>query len=97
MRRRNTESIGEVLRQFFDENAFIRTKLAESRVISGWGQLFGAVVSSYTSNIYLRNNVLHVHLNSSVLRSELMMSKEKIIANLNVHAGMDVVKDIIFR
>jgi predicted nucleic acid-binding Zn ribbon protein len=97
MRRKNTESIAEVLRQFFEENAFIKTKLAESRVVSGWGKMFGAVVSSYTTNIYLRNNVLYVHLNSSVLRSELLMSKEKIIANLNVHAGMNVVKDIIFR
>ncbi|MDH6354899.1 putative nucleic acid-binding Zn ribbon protein [Dysgonomonas sp. PH5-45] len=97
MRKKNTESIGEVLRQYFEENPFFRKKIAESRVISGWHSLFGATVKSYTTNVYLRNGVLYVHLSSSVLRSELMMAKEKMIKTLNTHAGMDVVADIIFR
>ena len=43
MRKRNTESIGEVLKQFFEENQFFKRKIAESRVISGWSQLLGDV------------------------------------------------------
>ncbi|MDR1810534.1 MAG: DUF721 domain-containing protein [Prevotella sp.] len=97
MKRQNTESIGEAIRHFFEENSFLKVKLAESRVISGWSTMFGAAVSSYTTNIYLRNNILYVHLSSSVLRSELLMSKEKIIANLNAYADMNVVNDIVFR
>lgn len=97
MRKRNTESLGEVLRQFFEENPFFRRKFAESKVITGWGKILGSAVASYTTNIYFRNNVLYVHLSSSVLRAELIMIKEKIISNLNTHVGMDVVQDIIFR
>lgn len=97
MRKRNTESLGEVLKQFFEENSFFKQKLAESRVISGWEKILGRAVTSYTDNIYLRYNVLYVHLTSSVLRAELAMSKDKLITNLNQHAGMDVVKDIVFR
>lgn len=97
MRKRNTESLGEVIRQFFEENPFIRRKLAESRVISGWGKILGASVSSYTTNIYFKNNILYVQLSSSVLRAELMMNKERIIQNLNIHVSMDVVQDIVFR
>lgn len=97
MRKRNTESLGEVLKQFFEENEFFKRKLAESRVISGWAKTLGPVIASYTTGVYLRNNILYVNLTSSVLRSELMMCKEKLIANLNTHAGLDVVKDIIFR
>ena len=41
MRKRNTESIGEVLKQFFEENAFFKRKLAESRVVTGWPKLLG--------------------------------------------------------
>lgn len=97
MRKRNTESLGEVLKQFFEENQFFKRKLAESRVITGWSKTLGPVIASYTTNIYLRNNILYVSLTSSVLRSELMMCKDRLIANLNAHAGLDVIKDIIFR
>lgn len=97
MRKRNTESIGEVLKQFFEENQFFKRKVAESRVVSGWSQLLGSMIASYTTNIYLRNNVLYVSLSSSVLRSELVMAKERLIAKLNEHAGMHIVNDIVFR
>lgn len=97
MRKRNTESIGEVLKQYFEENQFIKKKLAESRAVTGWSKLLGTMISSYTTNIYLRNGVLYVSLNSSVLRSELQMAKDRLISKLNEHAGMHVVNDIIFR
>lgn len=97
MRKKNTESIGEVLKQFFEENKFIKQKLAESRAVTGWGKLLGKSIASYTTNIYLRNGILYVHLNSSVLRSELLMAKERLIIKLNEHAGMHVINEIIFR
>lgn len=97
MRKRNAETIGEVLKQFFEENAFIKRKLAESRVVTGWPKLLGRSIAGYTTNIYLRNGILYVHLNSSVLRAELLMAKERLILNLNQHAGMTVVNEIIFR
>ncbi|MDH6309828.1 putative nucleic acid-binding Zn ribbon protein [Dysgonomonas sp. PFB1-18] len=97
MRKRNTESIGEVLRQYFEENPFFRQKLAESRAVTGWGQLLGSMINSYTTNIYLRNGVLYVSLSSSVLRSELIMAKERLISKINEHAGLHVVNDIVFR
>lgn len=97
MRKHNTESLGEVLRQFFEENPFFQRKLAESRVISDWGKILGSAVASYTTNIYFRNNILYVHLSSSVLRAELIMVKERIVQNLNTHVGMEVIQDIIFR
>lgn len=97
MRKRNTESIGEALRQFFEENQFFRQKLAESRVISGWSQIFGKTVASYTTGVYLRNNILYVQLSSSVLRAELILGKDRLIDGLNKHAKVNVVKDIVFR
>jgi len=97
MRKRNTESIGEALKHYFEENPFFRQKLAESRVVTGWGKILGSVVASYTGDIYLRQNILYVHLTSSVLRAELISCKDKLISNMNNYAGMNVVKDIVFR
>lgn len=97
MRRRNTESIGEVIRQYFEENPFIRRKVAESRAVRGWGALLGKSATNYTTNIYLRNGVMYIHLSSSVLRSELLMAKDRLIEKLNDYAGMHVVDDIVLR
>mgnify|MGYP000854497555 CR=1 FL=1 len=97
MRKKNTESIGEVLRQYFEENQFIKRKLAESRAVTGWSKLLGSMIASYTTNIYLRNGILYVSLSSSVLRSELLMAKERLISKLNEHAGIPVINDIVFR
>lgn len=97
MRRKNTETIGEVLRQYFEENPFIKRKLAESRAIKGWYKLLGQAASSYTTNVYIRNGVMYIHLTSSVLRSELLMAKDRLIENLNKEAGMPIINDIIIR
>lgn len=97
MRKRNTESIGEVLKEFFNENQFLKAKIAESRILSGWATVLGNTVSSYTTNLYFKNGILYVHLSSSVLRSELMLSKDKLISTLNKHAQTDIIKNIIFR
>lgn len=97
MRKRNTESIGEVLKQYFEENPFFRRKLAESRAVTGWSKLLGPMIASYTSNIYYRNGILYVSLNSSVLRSELLMAKDRLITKLNEHAGIHIINDIVFR
>lgn len=97
MRKKNTETIGEALREYFEENPFFRRKLAESRAITGWSKLLGTSIASYTTNIYLRNQILYVHLSSSVLRSELIMAKDKLIEKLNKHAGMEVINEINFR
>lgn len=97
MRRKNTESIGEVLRQYFEENPFIRRKIAESRVITGWKVLLGKSATNYTTSIYLRNGILYVQLSSAVLRSELIMAKEVLKKKLNEYAGMQVIDDIVLR
>ena len=97
MRRKNTESIVEALQQFFSENEFFRKKLGESRILNGWGELMGNTIQSYTTNLYIKNQVLYVHVSSSVLRSELIINKQTLIRKLNKHAGMEAISDIIFR
>ena len=97
MRKKNTESIGEVLKAFFEENQFLKNKTAESRLITGWASLLGETIASYTSNVYFKNGILYVHLRSSVLRAELMMSKDRLITSLNEYTKTDILKNIIFR
>jgi hypothetical protein len=97
MKRKNSQTVGEVLKDFFDDNAGLYEKMLEIRVQRGWGEILGPMIRQYTRNIYVKNHVLYVSLTSSVLRSELMLCREKLIKSLNEYAGSDVIRDIVIR
>jgi predicted nucleic acid-binding Zn ribbon protein len=97
MRKQESKSLGDILSEYFDDNAALKTNLAERRAVEAWKTLLGSGVGEYTRNVYLKRNVLYVQLSSSVLRAELQMNKQNLIDKLNEAAGLNVVKDIVLR
>lgn len=95
MKRTNSQSIGKLLEDFFQENPLLADKLAETRLIDAWKKVLGSLTSQYTTNIYIKKKVLYVKLSSSVLRNELSMCREQLVKNLNKEAGREVINDII--
>ncbi|MDR2138351.1 MAG: DUF721 domain-containing protein [Tannerella sp.] len=97
MRRRNAESIGEILQHFYDEHPLIRQKLQEVRIRRAWGAVLGNMVMHATRNLYVKNRILYVSVNSSVLRNELMLNREGLVRRLNDYAGAEVIRDVVLR
>jgi hypothetical protein len=95
MKRTDSQSIGKLLEAFFESNPVMADKLAETRVINQWNSMNPAI-SRYTVNLFVRNRILYVKLNSSVLKNELMMCREQLIINLNREAGRNVIDNIVF-
>ena len=50
MQRRNTQTLGEVLRDFFEDNTELYEKMMEIRVQRAWGEVLGPTIMpvSYT-------------------------------------------------
>lgn len=96
MRKQNAQDIRELLREFLDDNPNVQSKILENRVVSAWDEVLGPMVKHYTRSVYVRNKVLHVSLNSSVLRNELMMSREKLVKSLNDHCRAEAITEIRF-
>ncbi len=94
MKRSNTKMIGEVLREYIDSLSMGR-KLKESRLEKQWEEVLGKNAASLTRKLYIKKGVLYVYLNSSVLRNELLMMRETIIARINEKAGEELVTKII--
>ncbi|MDR0864767.1 MAG: DUF721 domain-containing protein [Candidatus Symbiothrix sp.] len=95
MKRTDSQSIGKLLEDFFESNPILADRLAETRLVNHWNAMNPAI-SRYTVNLFVRNRILYVKLNSSVLKNELMMCREQLITNLNREAGRNVVDTIVF-
>jgi len=96
MRKRNTELLKDVIGQVLKSNKLDK-KLNEKHLIDAWPLVLGANISQYTTEISIKNRVLHVSLNSSVLRHDLFLSRQEIKKSLNDRAGAEVILDIVFR
>ena len=95
--RRNSQTLGEVLRDFFENSPVLRAKILPLRIQRGWGELLGPMVQQSTTTLYVKNRVLHVSLTSAVLRSELLLCRERLVKSLNEYAEADVIDDIVIR
>ena len=96
MRRSKTISIAEAVSDYIKEMN-LGEKLSEAGVINSWEETVGKAISSRTTKIYIKDHVLFVHLNSSVLRNELLMLREVLREKLNQKARGDIIKEIVLR
>jgi predicted nucleic acid-binding Zn ribbon protein len=96
MRRSKIISLAEAVKDYIKEMN-LGGKLSEVGVINSWEEIVGKAISSRTSKIYIKDHILYVHLNSSVVRNELLMLREVLREKLNEKAGNEVIKDIVLR
>ena len=91
----DAEQIGKLIQQYLRQES-LESPLNEQRLLDAWPQVLGPA-ASYTSNLYIRNQTLYVHLTSAALRQELMMGRELLVRTLNQRVGATVITNIIFR
>ncbi|HLN19712.1 MAG TPA: DUF721 domain-containing protein [Bacteroidales bacterium] len=96
MRRSKTISLSEAISDFIRENN-LGGKLNEVSVINSWEDIVGKAISSRTSKIYIKDHVLYVYLNSSVVRNELLMLRQALKEKINGKVGEELIKDIVLR
>jgi len=96
MRRSKTITLAEAIKDFVNEMG-LNEKLDETSLIASWEEIVGKAISVRTSKIYIKDHILYVHLNSSVVRNELQMFKDSLKNKLNEKAGKLLIKDIVFR
>lgn len=96
MRRSKTISLAEAMKDYIREMN-LEGKLLEVNLINSWEEVVGKAISSRTGKVYIKDQVLYVHLDSSVARNELLMLKEALKEKLNERAGREVIKDIVLR
>lgn len=96
MRKRNTESIRDVIEQFLKQKKLDKP-LFEKKIVDAWPKVLGHSILNYTSEIYVRNKKLYVTLTSAVLRHDLFLSRDNIVESLNKEVGIEVIDEVVFR
>ena len=96
MKRNDAEPIGKLIQKYLRQES-LESPLNEQRLLDSWETVLGPTIMSYTRDLYIRNQVLYVHLTSAALRQELMMGRELLVRNLNQKVGATVITNIIFR
>ena len=72
----------------------IDQEMHEASVLAQWEEIMGAAVAKRTEKKYIRDRVLYIQLNSSVMRDELMQQRSKIVIKINSVSGIDIIDDI---
>lgn len=71
-------------------------KMKELDVIEAWPEMMGIAVANRTKEITIRNKVLYLTMDSSVMRDELSYGKQIIIQRINEKAGFEMITDVWF-
>lgn len=95
MKRTRAVLIGDIVRRYLREEG-LETPLNEYRLVHSWEETVGRGVAAYTRNIYIRNQVLYVHVISPALRQNLQMCREQLVNRLNQNVGAQIIVDIVF-
>ena len=97
MKRTHAQPLGELLQEFYNEHPELRQKILEVHVVRAWGEVLGLSVSKATRSLYVRQGILYVSVDSSVLRNELMLNRAHLVEKLNECAGAAVIREIVVR
>ncbi|MBI9052625.1 MAG: DUF721 domain-containing protein [Bacteroidales bacterium] len=96
MRKKNTQKIDEVIKEYL-KALKIDDKLKEVELIKSWESIVGKTISRSTKNIFIHQRRLYVQLNSSIIRNELFMLREGLKKALNDKVGESIIDDIILK
>lgn len=96
MIRKNTQSLRDIIKQVVKDQ-HLESKLYETRVINIFPEVVCRGISSHTKNLFVKDAVLYVQIDSSVVRNELRLMRQSLISRLNENLGKDIIKDIVFR
>lgn len=96
MKRTHPKTIGEILDEFF-QRPYVARKIAEGHIPDYWREIVGAHIADVTTELRLERGILHVAVNSGVVRKELFYQRDRLAAELNSRAGHDIVRSIVVR
>ena len=96
MRRTKTMLMGDLLEEFF-KRPYVAAKVAEGKLPDTWREIVGDRAADATTELRLERHILHVRIQSSVLRSDLFYQRDLLCEEINRRSGLRLVHAVIIR
>ena len=96
MERRDAVTVGDVLRECLEKSS-MQGRLDEVRACDAFQLVVGSHIASMCGRPWMKNGVMTIGTPNASLRSELNMSRGRIVKGINGIMGKDVVKELLFR
>jgi predicted nucleic acid-binding Zn ribbon protein len=93
MFKREVKPIGDLLQEMLRKEG-LETPLLQRRIVDAWDQVTGHMISGYTREKFIRNQVLHVKIDNPALRQDLSMMHTQLTRRLNETVGSSVITDV---
>lgn len=93
MIRRNAQKLGDVLEELLRQQ-HLDGRLYEKRLIRRFPEVVGQALASHVSQLFISKGVLHITVDSAVIRQEMQLMREGLIKQLNTALGREVIQDI---
>ena len=95
-KRSNEQTLQEVLHVILKKYN-LEKRFEQAEVANIWNKTLGPSVANQTSRVILKDGILTVYLDSTLVKQELNMLKTRLVASLNESMGKEVVKEIRIR
>ena len=96
MKRKNEQSIGEILREYLKMTQ-LENHVFETRIAEVWQEALGDRITLETDRIHLQSGTLFVTLKSPSLKHDILMQRTVIRTVLNEKLGGDIIKSVVIR
>ena len=95
MERKQSQSIGDVLRLAFQDNC-MQDHLDERKAIDVWASVVGRELAAQCMRPTVRDGVMTVGVRNASLRHELTMNRSRLCRAINSGVGRVIIDDIRF-
>lgn len=94
-RKNDSLSLGEAIERLMLAYQ-LEAPFKASYIASNWEAIMGKGIAARTQEVYIKNEVLFLRLDSAPLKNELRLNKQRLIDLLNKEVGQTTIKDIHF-
>lgn len=95
MFKREVLPLSDVLLQCLRQDG-LEMPLMQKRLVDAWDKVSGPAIARYTGDKFIKNQTLFVKILNPALRADLTMMRGRLVKNLNVEVGSNVIADIKF-
>ncbi|MDC1105476.1 DUF721 domain-containing protein [Prolixibacteraceae bacterium] len=93
-RKYQPQAIGKVMEKYL-KNSPLNDKLKEVEALKAWQKIMGPNIMDRTQKLYMKSGVLHIKVDSSIIKHDIYMMRSHIMRNINSHLKAEIVTEIV--